>query len=64
MMAIMFFRLFFVLFHFVYGTVLILLLGGQVEHSILIISVITALFFTVGAILYAYRLLKIHMLNE
>lgn len=64
MMALMFFRLFFVLFRFVYGSVLILVLGPQVAHPILIISVITALIFTAGAIRYAYQLLKIHILNE
>ncbi len=55
MMALMFFRLFFVLFRFVYGTVLILLLGEQAAHSILILSAATALIFTVGAIGYTYK---------
>jgi len=64
MMALMFFRLFFVLFRFVYGSILILVLGAQAKPSILIISVVTALIFTVGAIRYAYGLLKNHILNE
>jgi len=42
---------------------LILLLGEQVAQPILILSVISALVFTAGAIRYAYRLLKIHILN-
>jgi hypothetical protein len=63
MMALMFFRLFFVLFRFVYGAALILLLGEQVAQPVLILSVISALVFTAGAIRYAYRLLKIHILN-
>ncbi len=64
MMALMFFRLFFVLFRFVYGTVLILLLGEQAAHSILILSAATALIFTVGAIGYTYKQLKIHIIGQ
>lgn len=64
MMALMFFRMFFILFRFVYGTVLILVLGGEAAHSILILSAGTSLVFTAGAIRYVYRLLKIHILNE
>jgi len=64
MMALMFFRLFFFLFRFVYGTVLILLLGQQAAHSILILSTATALVFTVGAIGYAYKQLKTHIIGQ
>ncbi|WP_372682683.1 hypothetical protein [Desulfosarcina sp.] len=64
MMALMFFRLFFVLFRFVYGTVLILLLGQQAAQTVLILSVATALIFTVGAIGYAYKQLKIHIIGQ
>ena len=64
MMVLMFLRLFFVLFQFVYGTVLVLLLGEQVERAVLIISAISTLIFTLGAIRYVYRLFKIHILSE
>jgi hypothetical protein len=63
MMALMFFRLFFVLFRFVCGSALILLLGEQAARPVLILSVISTLVFTAGAIRYAYRLLKVHMLD-
>ena len=64
MMALMFFRLFFVLFRFVYGTVLILLLGQQATQSVLVMSIATALIFTIGAIGYAYNQLKIHIIGH
>ena len=64
MMALMFFRLFFVLFRFVYGTVLILLLGQQAAHSVLVMSIATALICTVGAIGYAYKQLNFHITGQ
>ena len=63
MMALMFFRLFFVLFRFVYGSVLILILGTKATNAILFLSVASALGVTIGAIVAACRLLKTHIIN-
>lgn len=64
MLALMFFRLFFVLFRMVYGSFLIVVLGAQVTNTVWILSLLTALVFTAGAILYTYNLLKVHIINQ
>ena len=42
---------------------LILVLGDRVAQPIMVLSVVSALIFTAGAIRYAYKLLKAHILN-
>jgi len=59
-----FIRLFFILFRFIYAPIISFLLGSISNNLMFALSSITALVFTVGTIVWTYKQLKKHILNE
>jgi len=58
-----FLRLYWMLFHFVYGTLFIILFGKQFASTIAIISLITSIVFTIFTFTYIYRQYKKHIIE-
>jgi len=59
-----FLRLFWILFQFVYGTILFLVLGKEYESAIAFFAFLTALVFSIAAFRYIYLQFKQHIINE
>lgn len=58
-----FFRLFWLVFGFIYGGLCILIFGAEYAHSILIAALTTALIFTAVVYRYIYRQFKRHIVE-
>ena len=58
-----FFRLFFVLFRFVYGQLVVVVLGPGASKPVTVFAVITAAGFTIGVLIWLYRQFKRHILR-
>jgi hypothetical protein len=59
-----FLRLYWMLFQFVYGTLVIILLGKQFESTIAIIALITSIVFTIFTFKYIYNQYKKHIVGS
>jgi len=59
-----FLRFFFMIFNFIYGTILRLVFGKQYGDIITVIALITALFFTVAVCLMLWKQYKKHILES
>jgi hypothetical protein len=59
---IVFLRMFWMLFHFVYGRFFIFLLGKEYEGAVSMIALLTALVFAVGTMKYLYGQFKKHLM--
>jgi len=62
-MFLVFIRLFFILFSFLYAPVVLFVMGSIANNLLFALSAITALVFTVGAIAWIYKQLKIHIIK-
>jgi len=60
---LVFLRLYWMLFHFVYGTLLIILFGRQLKDAIAILAVITSIVFSVFTFAYIYKQFKKHIME-
>jgi hypothetical protein len=59
-----FFRLFWLVFGFIYGGLLSLILGSQLRGLITIVSIATALVFTILTYRYLYQQFKKHIIGK
>ncbi|MGD8961781.1 MAG: hypothetical protein PVH43_04670 [Desulfobacterales bacterium] len=59
-----FFRLFWLVFGFIYGGLLSLILGSQLRGLITIVSIATALVFTILTYRYVYQQFKKHIIGK
>ena len=62
-MFLVFTRLFFVLFSFIYSPVVLLLTGRAVDNLLFVLSLITAVALTVATIYYIYKMLNRHIIK-
>ena len=58
------FRLFFLFFYFVYGMLLLWMIGGKYNVPILAAATITSIVFTGATLVILYRQFKWHILDE
>lgn len=61
---IVFMRLFFILFNFIYGTFLVYLLGKNFSDIITGVAIVTSLIFTVATLLVLWKEYKKHILES
>ncbi len=61
---LVFFRLFWLVFGFIYGGLLSLIVGSQLTEYIAVVSFVTALVFTVLTFRYVYFQFKTHILGK
>ena len=64
LLFVAFFRLFWLVFGFIYGGLLSVVVGSQFSGLIAVLSVATALIFTVLTIKYVYQQFKKHIIGE
>jgi len=57
-------RLFYLIFRYVFGTLVIQLIGVEHKSLIILIATLTSTGFTVAVIVYLYRQYKTHILGE
>jgi hypothetical protein len=57
-----FFRIFFVLFNFVYGSLAVKIFGQEYSHPVTGIAIITSLGFTIGVLVWVHKQYKKHIL--
>ena len=58
-----FLRLFWILFHFVYGTILVWILGKKFEGVIAALAFLTALIFSIATFRYIYLQFRKHIID-
>lgn len=63
LMFLAFFRLFWLVFGFIFGGLLSLIFGSQLSGLITIVSITTALVFTILTIRYVYQQFKKHIIG-
>ena len=59
-----FMRFFFIIFNFIYETIIVLILGVKYADIITVIAFITSLFFTVAACSFLWKQYKKHILES
>lgn len=59
---LVFIRIFFLLFNYIYGTILIFIVGEKYTGIVMFLSVLTALFFTIGVLCWVHKQYKKHVL--
>jgi hypothetical protein len=59
-----FLRLFWVLFAFIYGGIIVLIFGKAVENIVAILAILSSLVFSVGAFVWLYRQFKKHLVDS
>jgi hypothetical protein len=64
LLLLAFFRLFWLVFGFIYGGLLSLILGSQLSGLITIVSIATALVFTILTYRYVYQQFKKHIIGK
>ena len=64
LLALAFFRLYWLVFGFIYGGLLYLIFGSRFSGLITIVSIVTALSFTVLTVRYLYRQFKKHIIAK
>lgn len=58
-----FFRLFFLFFNFIYGFLIVKIIGQEYAGPVTVIAGITSLGFTIGVLVWLYRQFKKHILS-
>jgi hypothetical protein len=64
LLLLAFFRLYWLVFGFIYGGLLSLILGSQLSGLITIVSIATALVFTILTYRYVYQQFKKHIIGK
>ena len=59
-----FLRMFWVLFAYVYGGIIVLILGKKIESIVAILAVLSSLGFSIGAFVWLYRQYKKHLVDS
>ena len=60
---LVFIRIFFLLFNYIYGTIFIFIVGDRYTGMVTFLSVLTALFFTIGVLCWVHKQYKQHVLS-
>ena len=58
-----FIRLFYILFNYVYGILIVRIIGQEYANTVSAIAVITSLVFTIGVIIWIHQQYKKHILS-